>query len=142
MPPDLIDAFTAAKAAADRHSPLMEQIILADFLEQNHFVRHVRRMRNLYGERREALISNIESKMGGSVEIVSSAAGLHLTVLLRTNKNDLQLARKAAMQGIESEPLSAFYLDRTARHGLVLGYAPFSEKEINQGISKLAPLLG
>jgi len=141
VPSDLIEAFTAAKAAVDRHSPLIEQMILADFLEQNHFVRHIRRMRNLYSERRQALISSIESKMSGSLEIVSSAAGLHLTVLLRKNKNDLQIARKASTQGIESEPLSVFYLNANVHHGLILGFAPFSEKEIHQSISKLASLV-
>ena len=141
VPSDLIGAFTAAKAAVDRHSPLIEQIILADFFEHNHFVHHVRRMRNLYAQRREALISSMELEMGGSVEFVSSAAGLHLTVLLRKGKNDLQIARKAATQGIESEPLSVFYLSREVRHGLILGYAPFNKREIHQGISKLAPLV-
>lgn len=46
-PPGLVDAFQAAKALLDRHSPVFEQMILADFFAENHFSRHIRRMRNL-----------------------------------------------------------------------------------------------
>jgi GntR family transcriptional regulator / MocR family aminotransferase len=139
VPEDLIDAFIRTKAVLDRHSPLLEQMILADFLIENHFVRHIRRMRNIYGEKREVLISALQSELNGAIEIGTSNAGLHLTMMVK--QNDLKLAAAAAAEGIESEPLSAFYIKQRPIRGLALGYAPFSNREIREGVSKLARLI-
>jgi GntR family transcriptional regulator/MocR family aminotransferase len=51
VPPDLVDAFMAARALSDRHCPVLDQAALADFIGDGHFARHIRRMRALYAER-------------------------------------------------------------------------------------------
>ena len=55
VPPDLQEGLVAARAAADQHPPVLDQSILADFLVEGHFARHLRRMRVAYRERLEAL---------------------------------------------------------------------------------------
>jgi GntR family transcriptional regulator/MocR family aminotransferase len=56
VPPALVDAFTSARALADRGSPVFEQAVLAEFLHEGHFARHIRWMRQMYGERQAVLI--------------------------------------------------------------------------------------
>ncbi|MBX0326142.1 PLP-dependent aminotransferase family protein, partial [Oscillochloris sp. ZM17-4] len=56
VPPDLVPAFVAARALADRHSPGIEQAIVADFLAEGHFARHLRRTRARYAARQAALV--------------------------------------------------------------------------------------
>jgi len=46
--PDLVKSFVVARALSDRHPPTLEQIVLADFIADGHFARHIRRMRLLY----------------------------------------------------------------------------------------------
>jgi len=140
-PPDLVDAFTAGKALLDRHSPIFEQMILADFFAAGHFARHIRRMRNLYAERRDAFISAAKSELNGLLEIAPSAAGLHLIGWLNNNLNDTTAARAAAENGVDCEPLSALSIRKTNRQGLVLGYASFDEKHIKEGAERLATAL-
>lgn len=55
VPHDLIDSFVAARSLIDRYSPVFDQAILTDFIEEGHFARHVRRMRVLYAQRQEVL---------------------------------------------------------------------------------------
>src|SRR5215211_5883732 len=57
VPPDLVDAFVNARALLDRHSPILEQVVLADFIAEGHFLRHIRRMRALYAERQAVLLA-------------------------------------------------------------------------------------
>lgn len=140
-PPDLVQAFTAAKALTDRHSPILEQMVLADFFNEGHFARHVRKMRLLYAERREWLISAVKSETGGLLEIEPTAAGLHLIGWLPPGMNDEEAARAAARNGVDCEPLSALSIVKPSRPGLVLGYASFSENEIKSGIKRLADAL-
>jgi GntR family transcriptional regulator/MocR family aminotransferase len=141
VPPDLVDAFTSAKALLDRHSTLFEQIVLADFFSENHFARHVRRMRNLYAERRDTLIAAVQNNLNDLLEITPSVAGLHLMSWLRNGIDDLTASRAAADNGVTTEPLSALCLKRKLRPGLVLGYASFNEKEIEEGVARLRTAL-
>ena len=65
VPPQLVDAFHRAKAVFDRHSPTVEQAVLAEFIAEGHMARHVRRMRVLYMERQNALLEALHREFEG-----------------------------------------------------------------------------
>jgi len=50
-PPDLVDGFVAAHLSTDMHAHLIDQAVVADFIDQGHFARHLRRVRVLHLER-------------------------------------------------------------------------------------------
>ena len=56
IPADLVGRFAAVREAMDIFPPTLYQAVLADFLGEGHFGRHIRRMRLLYRERRAALV--------------------------------------------------------------------------------------
>ena len=56
VPPRLVAAVAEAKALADRGSPVLDQLALADFLARGELDRHLRRTRPLYRRRRDALL--------------------------------------------------------------------------------------
>src|SRR5262249_24442085 len=78
VPPHLVDDFVAAHAVLDGPAPLFEQGVLADFLTEGHFVRHVRRMRVLYAERQAALVRAAARDLGGLLDVRAAEAGMHL----------------------------------------------------------------
>ena len=75
VPRELADRFVTARALADRHSPLIEQAVLADFMAEGHFARHIRRMRLRYRENLAVLVEAVQSLLGGALEIASRAGG-------------------------------------------------------------------
>lgn len=79
--------------------------------------------------------------MNGQLEIAGSAAGLHVVGWLGKGSDDVGIARRAAENGVDCEPLSALSDGEPERPGLVLGYAAFDEKEIESGVRKLAAIL-
>jgi len=141
VPSGLTDAFRAARAVADRHSPTLEQMVLADFLDQGHFARHVRRMRALYAERQKVLLAAARDHLGGRLELAPSSAGMHLVGWLGGGEDDQAAAARAARAGIDLHPLSPFWLGYPGRGGLLLGYAGYGTREIKQGIARLASVL-
>jgi GntR family transcriptional regulator/MocR family aminotransferase len=56
LPERLVEAFASARFLIDRHSPTLEQAILAEFILDGHFGHHVRRMRQVYAERVSVLV--------------------------------------------------------------------------------------
>jgi GntR family transcriptional regulator/MocR family aminotransferase len=138
---DLVEAFTAARELSDLHSPSIEQAVLADFIADGHFIRHVRRMRALYADRQEILVEAASRDLAGVLEVRPAESGLHLVGRLPENADDRAASRLAADHGVEAIPLS-WYADGSSRHrGLMLGYAAVSEAEIREGTSRLATAL-
>ncbi|HEY6271868.1 MAG TPA: PLP-dependent aminotransferase family protein, partial [Terriglobales bacterium] len=137
VPKDLVPAFSAARDAADVFSATLYQSVLTDFIREGHFARHIRRMRMLYMERREALVREIHVQMGDMLEVIGAEAGMHLLAMLLPGVNDVVVSRRAAERGISATPLSTCYLKPPTRGGLILGYGGTNARQIRDGISQL-----
>jgi GntR family transcriptional regulator/MocR family aminotransferase len=94
VPPDLVDIFTAARALSDLHSPLIDQSILAEFIAEGHYARHLRRMRTLYASRQEVLLAETERYLKGLLEIAKADAGMHLIGWLPAGVDDQNVSRQ------------------------------------------------
>jgi GntR family transcriptional regulator/MocR family aminotransferase len=141
VPEELVAAFTAARALSDRQPPALEQAVLADFIEQGHFLRHLRRMRALYAERQAHLIELVHRELAGRLALAPSAAGMHLVGWLPADADDRAVAQRARAHGVEAPPLSAYALGRLPRPGLVLGYTAVEDQELAAGVRRLAAAL-
>jgi GntR family transcriptional regulator/MocR family aminotransferase len=109
VPKDLIPAFTAVREGFDDFSPTLYQAALTDFMIEGHFGRHIRRMRTLYTERRDALVAEIREQLGDRLEVVNAEAGMHLVGFLQPGIDDTNVTRRAAENGISAQPLSRCY---------------------------------
>ncbi len=144
IPADLVARFTAVREAMDIFPPTLYQAVLADFLSEGHFARHLRRMRQLYRERRDALVAAIRGELGDELEVLDGQAGLHLVATLTAKMDgtdDLALSREAARQGLWAMPLSSCYTGEPVRRGLVLGYGGTDVSEIPGGVRRLRDVL-
>lgn len=141
VPRPLLGAFLAAKAFADVQSPPLEQAVLADFIAQGHFARHVRRMRVLYAQRQALLLERARQDLAGLLELGPAPAGMHLLGWLAPGQDDAALCRRAADAGVQAVPLSALRIEATGRGALLLGYAGVPEEQIRDGVRRLRAAL-
>ena len=141
IPSDLVDSFITIRHAIDLGPPTFHQEVLAEFIREGHFARHIRRMRVLYCERRNALVGSIRKELGSMVEILGDEAGLYVTVALPLGSPDQEVAEKAARQNLLVLPLSTCYLSDDPRPGFVLGFANTAAKDIPDAMRKLRKLL-
>ena len=82
-PPWARRALATAKQCSDWHSPVLEQDALASFISEGHMARHVRKMRKLYSERRELMMSGLQTHFSPWLEPIPASGGMHLTALAR-----------------------------------------------------------
>jgi len=122
----------------DIHSPILEQAVLTDFILEGHYARHLRRMRTLYAERRNAFL---EAARNLPLEIDSPEAGIHCVGWLMDGMDDRSLAVRAAEYDLALTPVSLFSIEPLARKGLLLGYGGYSVHEIKNGTHRLEALL-
>lgn len=145
VPDALLDRFLAAKSIVDRFTPPFAQAVLADFLAEGHFGRHLRRMRALYAERRHALLGALASELGEDLEVIGANAGLDLCAWLPDGVDDRPVEHALAGAGIEAAALSPQAFTPLARGGLQLGFASFSPARLRKSVAAmrlaLTPLL-
>jgi GntR family transcriptional regulator/MocR family aminotransferase len=142
VPDALIDAFRAARSTVDRHTPTIYQQVLADFIGEGHYFRHIRHVRNLCGERQAALVDAAATRLEGLLRIQGDPAGLHLLGRLAPGIRDTDAQRAAMARGIRSWALSGFYLgDPPPVGAMVLGYGGFEEAEIRRAVGELGKVL-
>jgi GntR family transcriptional regulator/MocR family aminotransferase len=137
-----VDAFTAARSVGDRHPPLPDQAVVADFLDEGHFLRHLRRMRTLYAERQQALVEAARRTLAGLLEVPPDAAGIHLVGLLPPGADATAAAARAAEHGVRVVPVTRYAIEPPERGALLLGYAAVSIPAIHRGVERLAAALG
>lgn len=137
VPPDLIDAFLAARSLSDRHQSTLDQAILTDFISEGHFVRHLRRCRVAYAERQECMLDRLAHETPGLIEVSPDPAGMSLIGWLPPKVSDLHLAERLAAEGIYAPPLSYFSMKEQPRGALVLGYSGFAPHRITFSARKL-----
>src|SRR5207245_10292096 len=122
IPPDLVERFAAMRQSmhlCPSHTP---QAVMLEFIHEGHFARHIRRMRPIYAERREVLVTELAHAFAEDAEIIGDEAGLHLAMLPPKLRNDQQLAARAAKESLWLSPLSASYVGKSPRQGFVLGF--------------------
>jgi GntR family transcriptional regulator/MocR family aminotransferase len=140
-PSALLDALQAARAAADRHSPALEQGVLADFIGEGHYARHVRRMRSLYEERRDTLRDAVRTRLEGAVTLGPMDGGMHVVGWLAGDRDDRVVSLALLEAEVEAAPLSRYWTGPGARSGLMLGYAAYPPAELRTAVERMARVL-
>jgi GntR family transcriptional regulator/MocR family aminotransferase len=139
VPPDLQVPMVKARLASDIHPQTFLQGVVADFIDEGHFERHVRRMNTEYRSRLHALEEAMRRYCHGALELRPVTAGLHAVADVLIG-DDSVVAREALERGIETMPLSAYYRTRTeaSANGLVLGFGSVPPRVVTESVKRLA----
>jgi GntR family transcriptional regulator/MocR family aminotransferase len=145
LPDSLCKQVEEAKYVADFHSPILEQLTLAKFMETGHFDRHIRKMRRVYLMKRNHLIQCLKASFGDQITISGAEAGLHLVASFQGIHFDHALMQRIEDQGIQITTVRKHYLSSEAKtpydNALVFGYGNTRLSEIDEGISKLYSII-
>ena len=137
-PPQLVDTLVKVRAVMDQHSPAIDQATLARFITEGFFLSHVKRIRELYAQRRVFFIEQFQKWLGDYFDLEVTPAGLHFIAWLRRGE-DLPLFMRAREQtGVWPRPLSFFCIKAQLEPAFVFGFAAWSQAQIEQGLAKLA----
>jgi GntR family transcriptional regulator/MocR family aminotransferase len=142
LPPRLVAPFVQRRALAVRHSEVGTQQVMARFIAEGHFQRHIRRMRRAALCRRNVLKAGWPTDIPGLATMPAVVAGLHVKVDVESPALEQALIESAGAAGVEINPLSGYWTgpvetaeDRPA--GLVLGFAAVPESAIAEATMRL-----
>ncbi len=139
-PDCLVKAFVGARALIGRGSPLTEQHVVAAYMKEGYFETHIRRIRNIYAERRQALIDALRLELP-ELRIQPADQGMHIVVWLPDSFDDVTVAKAAATAGIALRALSPMCSGNLKRSGLMLGFGGFTGDQLQDGVRRLRGIL-
>ncbi|WP_424237985.1 PLP-dependent aminotransferase family protein [Bhargavaea ginsengi] len=144
LPEPLLERYSELFAHYSSTVPRLEQQMLAGFMADGSFSRHLNRMRKVYRRKYIALTAAL-GPYAGFVSHEESQAGMHLRLTVRTSWSAEELVRRAADAGIHVQSASAYSIVRTEREYLpeiVLGFGSIPENDIPGAISLLMDAWG
>lgn len=139
-PDCLAKAFIGARALMGRGSPLTEQHVVAAYMREGYFETHIRRIRAIYAERRQALIDALQVELPG-LRIQPADQGMHIVVWLPDGLSDVAVAKAASKAGLALRALSPMCSSNLALSGLMLGFGGFTKEQLRDAVRRLRQVL-
>jgi len=124
-------------AQSDLSVATVQQPALAEFMNEGHFMSHIRKMRKTYQKRELFLIQFLQEQLGDLITISGTGGGLNFILNLPPHINDVELSEKLGRSGIVAHPLFDYYLHQNRGqkihlNGLVMGFACASRADLEK----------
>lgn len=123
-------------------NPILEQRVLARFIREGYYARHVTRMKKKYRTKMFRLVKALEGSFGNGIEILGNTTGMHLMVRFKEVVFDTRRKQLIANANLTVEYLDDYALGSSEpTECMVLGYGNLNESEIEEGIARLAGII-
>lgn len=139
LPAQLVERYNAKLSFYICPVPTIEQKTLRRFIDEGHFERHLNRARNLYKQKREAIVSAI-GELLPDAKIEGATAGLHFVLRVNNGMNEQELIQKAKEYNVRVYGFSRYYSEKLSKEPqgtLLLGFAALKADEIYDAVSLL-----
>jgi GntR family transcriptional regulator/MocR family aminotransferase len=133
VPESLVETFEIAQRHTGQLVSETLQDALSEFMEGGAYAAHIRRMTRLYRARRDRMIEALATETGNAFVVEPPAGGMQVLARCRIRQDDRLLCARLAEAGVTARPLSSHYIGEAAERGLFLGFAAWTDREIDAG---------
>ena len=138
VPRSLVRSFVTARYLMDRQPSSLCQAVVAAFMEEGHFAAHIRRMREMYRNQRDALVAALRRRLGDHLTVEPPDQGMHLVAYTRQGLSDVRIERAGREYGVVVRAMSRLYVEAPAQSALMLGFSGYPHQVIAPAVTKLA----
>lgn len=136
-PGELRRACAVAKQAADLHTPTVNQLAAARYLDDNDLDAHVARVAGVYRERRDAMLSGLAAALPAGSVWNRPEGGMFLWARLPEPYDTTALLPQVVRQNVAYVPGAPFYAGTPDRTTLRLCFVTQTPSEIGEGLRRL-----
>jgi 2-aminoadipate transaminase len=135
---DIINHLCQTKEGVDLHSNNLTQRAVVEFLKDGLLPGHIRTLRTVYKERRQAMVEAIQKHLGDEVDMIVPSGGLFLWAKFKSITNSFDYVEKTIRQNVLYVPGALFYTDQRVTSEVRLNYSCSTPEVIDEGIQRLA----
>jgi 2-aminoadipate transaminase len=139
-PPDVITKMIQLKQGADLHTSTFTQVVAYEVARDNFLDEHIKVIRRVYGERRDAMLASLEEFFPPEMSWTRPKGGLFLWVTLPEGMNCQKLFETAIKENVAFVPGDSFYANNGAegRRHFRLNFSYVPPDQIREGIRRLS----
>lgn len=138
LPQALVAPFQAYFHAQKSTVSRIEQLVLANFIAEGHFVRHIDKMRTLYRKKHARLVAALQATLPPSFRIFGADAGLHIIVELPHTLDEQTAIAQAASCHVAIDAISMSYVTQCPTQFVMIGFGAIAYEEIDEAVERLA----
>jgi GntR family transcriptional regulator/MocR family aminotransferase len=144
VPQGLVPRFDlACRRTLHGGCPELMQAVVAEFITDGHFSRHIKRMRALYARRRTMLAHALAPYAADGLTVHLQEGGMHLIVDVREDLDDVVLANRARKAGFAVQSLTAWRNGSPGPRALLMGFTNIrNQAEAEQLVTDLVRAFG
>lgn len=136
----LMEKFLILKNAADLSSSAIAQRQMAYYLSHYDLDAHIKKITNLYMERRNLMMEVIDREFPKEVSYVIPKGGLFIWLELPEGKDSRELLKRALAEKVAFIPGGSFYPSGVKNNELRLNFSNMKSDEIEKGMTILGRL--
>jgi 2-aminoadipate transaminase len=140
-PPEVIQKLTMAKQAADLHTSTFNQFVAYEVSHGGFLDRHIKTIRQVYRERRDAMLAAMDTYFPPEVDWTQPAGGLFLWGTLPEDLDAADVLSAAVEQKVAFVPGGPFYPCGGGKNTMRLNFSNASSEKIREGIARLGDVL-
>lgn len=149
LPDVLRTQIEMAKYVADIHSPILEQLTMAKFIEEGYLNLHIKKMKGIYLKRRNHLTNCLKQEFKDKVTLTGASTGMHLVASFKGITFDKMIMEKIKENHIQISSVNMHYLTKEQNQTpkcpydsfLIFGYGNTNLITMEKGIKLLNTLL-
>jgi Transcriptional regulators containing a DNA-binding HTH domain and an aminotransferase domain (MocR family) and their eukaryotic orthologs len=147
VPPRLVPVYRKGRMLASEQMSPPIQAAIAEFINEGHMERHVKKLRSIYSKRRETLVRSLEKHFGESVSIGPHLRGVFVSVGFNIGRHggssltEAEIIERALGAGVGLTSTRDFYIRKAPARQFILGIGSLNEKQIEEGVRRLSKAL-
>ena len=140
-PEDVITKLTQAKQGTDLHTSTFNQYIAYQVASSPFMREHIQHIREVYRERRDAMLQALQEYMPEGTSWTSPKGGLFLWVMLPEGYDTTAIFPKAILAKVAYVPGESFHPNGGGKNTMRLNFSACKPEVINEGIKRLAKVI-
>ena len=144
-PQELLAKATMCKQFSDAHTSTFAQATAAQYLKSGRMPDTLKRVRQVYAERAQAMGDALKSELGDAIEFTQPLGGLFFWARLTGKGGKIsdagEFAKRAIEKGVAFVPGAPFFAKEPDRSSLRLSFATADVGKIREGVARLGSAL-
>jgi GntR family transcriptional regulator/MocR family aminotransferase len=140
-PPWALPTLVTAKNCSDWHCPTLVQRSVAAFISEGHLARHIRKVREIYRQRRKLLRDALQTDLAEWLELLPSSYGMHVAAIAKPGVDVEAATLSLLRRDVSVHSLARYYAGEPDRSGMILSYAVLGFSEIRAGVKQIRSAL-
>ncbi|MED1015788.1 PLP-dependent aminotransferase family protein [Bacillus atrophaeus] len=138
LPQPLLNRYKKQFLNFESTTSILSQITMAKFMESGEWNRHIKRMRLVYKQKMQHLVSEFKKQFDQNISIIGEQSGLYLLVKVYSERSEEWLIQQASLYGVKVYPTSIYFVNNNTDIPIIkLGFTNLSFEDIQLGVKLL-----